>query len=163
MSSDDFWMRVALAEARVAASLGDVPVGCVLVTAEGRYLSSGRNVREATRDPIGHAEVIALQAARHTFLSWRIENVTAYVTLEPCVMCAGALVNARVSRVVFGCLDPKAGATSSKYAIGRDGKLNHTFELTPGVREQDCADLLKNFFASVRKSGRAAGRRLTGP
>jgi tRNA(adenine34) deaminase len=154
MPSDDFWMQVALAEAQVAASLGDVPVGCVLVTAEGRYLSSGRNVREATRDPIGHAELVALQAARDAFLSWRIENVTAYVTLEPCVMCAGAFVNARVSRVVFGCLDAKAGATSSKYAIGRDGKLNHTFEVTASVRDQECADLLRAFFATVRKRGR---------
>jgi tRNA(adenine34) deaminase len=154
MPSDDFWMQVALAEARVAASLGDVPVGCVLVSAEQRYLSSGRNVREATRDPIGHAELIALQAARDIFLSWRIENVTAYVTLEPCVMCAGALVNARVTRVVFGCLDPKAGAISSKYAIGRDGRLNHTFDLTPRVREQVCSDLLKRFYASVRRRGR---------
>ncbi len=149
-------MGVAIAEARVSESLGDVPVGCVLVDANDRFLSSGRNLREATRNPIAHAELVALQAATGAFLSWRIENVTSYVTMEPCVMCAGALLNARVARIVFGCLDPKAGAMSSKYAIGQDGKLNHTFELTSGVRESECAALLQNFFASVRKRKREA-------
>src|SRR5579859_7888722 len=109
MLDDDAWMTVALEEADSAASVGEVPVGCVIVDVEGVELGRGRNAREAFADPTAHAEMLAIRAAAKTLGGWRLEGATAYVTLEPCAMCAGALVLARVSRVVFGCTDPKAG------------------------------------------------------
>src|SRR5215471_1699481 len=112
-------MRVALAEADAAAAVGDVPVGCVLVDAQGLELARGHNLREATQDPTAHAEMIAIRAAAARMRSWRLDGVTAFVTLEPCAMCAGAFVHARVARVVYGCDDPKGGAVATLYTIGQ--------------------------------------------
>jgi tRNA(adenine34) deaminase len=147
---DVSWMKLALAEADAAAAEGEVPVGCVVVDATGTELGRGRNAREALNDPTAHAETIAIRAAAARIGGWRLEGTTAYVTLEPCAMCAGALVLARVARVVYGCADPKAGAVATLYAIGRDSRLNHRFEVAAGVLESECGDRLRRFFAELR-------------
>jgi tRNA(adenine34) deaminase len=147
---DVSWMNQALAEADAAAAEGEVPVGCVVVDATGVELGRGRNAREALNDPTAHAETIAIRAAAGRIGGWRLEGATAYVTLEPCAMCAGALVLARVARVVYGCADPKAGAVATLYAIGRDSRLNHRFEVVAGVLETECSDRLRRFFAELR-------------
>ena len=150
---DARWMRVALDEAERAASHQDVPVGCVIVSADGSELARGRNRRELDQDPTAHAEIVALRAAARKIGHWRVEDATLFVTLEPCAMCAGALVSARVPRVVYGASDPKAGAVHSKYAIGMDGALNHRFDVTSGVRATESAALLRAFFARLRADG----------
>lgn len=154
MTLDEAWMREALAEADAAADKGEVPVGCVLVSADGVVVARGHNLRETLSDPTAHAEMVALREAARVRTSWRLDDLTAYVTLEPCPMCAGALVNARVKRVVYGCDDPKAGAVRSLFTIGRDERLNHRFELEGGVLAIDCADRLKRFFAALRALGK---------
>lgn len=150
-SADEGFMREAIAEAEAAALAGDVPVGCVIVDARGVIVGRGRNRREADQDPTAHAEVDALRRASAALGHWRMEGATVYVTLEPCPMCAGALVNARVARVVYGCADPKAGAVDTLFTIGRDPRLNHRFAVTSGVLGDACAGLLKSFFAGLRK------------
>jgi tRNA(adenine34) deaminase len=147
-------MRVALAEADVASSRGEVPVGCVLVSASGEEVGRGHNLRESLNDPTAHAEMIAIRAAAGKLASWRLEGVVAYVTLEPCAMCAGALVHARVSRVVYGCDDPKGGAVVTLYPIGQDPRLNHRFALTGGVLAAECSDRLRAFFGALRAQGK---------
>lgn len=142
-------MRAALREARKAAEEGEVPVGAVIVH-EGRIVGRAHNQRERLRDPTAHAEMIALTQAAAALESWRLEGTTLYVTLEPCVMCAGAIVNARVPRVVFGAADPKAGACGSLYQVGLDTRLNHTFELVEGVLADECGAVLREFFAQRR-------------
>jgi tRNA(adenine34) deaminase len=149
---DEKWMRLALAEADRAGKIGDVPVGAVIVDSEGQLLAEGRNRREAEGDPTAHAEVDALRRAAQRLGHWRVEG-TLYVTLEPCLMCAGALLNARIQRVVYGALDPKAGATESLFRIGEDSRLNHQFLVTSGVLEEDCAERLRSFFAQLRSEG----------
>ncbi|APR86927.1 tRNA-specific adenosine-34 deaminase [Minicystis rosea] len=144
------FMREAMLEAEAAAEAGDVPVGAVVVDAAGTIIGRGRNRREADQDPTAHAEVDALRRASAALGHWRLEGATVYVTLEPCPMCAGALVNARVSRVVYGCPDPKAGAVDTLFTIGRDLRLNHRFAVTSGVLGDACAGLLKAFFAKLR-------------
>jgi tRNA(adenine34) deaminase len=143
-------MTVALAEADAAAAAGEVPVGCVIVGADELELGRGRNGREGLADPTAHAEMIAIRAAAVRQGDWRLGGATAYVTLEPCAMCAGALVLARVARVVYGCSDPKAGAVTTLYSIGRDPRLNHRFEVVEGVLEAECAERLRRFFAALR-------------
>ena len=152
--TDDEWMREALAEADHAASLGEVPVGCVLVDGEGRKVASSHNLRETEADPTAHAEIVAIRAAAKARGSWRLEGCTLFVTLEPCAMCAGALVNARIGRVVWGCDDPKAGACATLFTIGQDPRLNHRFTMTRGVLETECAERLKRFFAALRAQGK---------
>lgn len=147
-------MTEALAEADVAATEGEVPVGCVVVGADGVVLGRGHNRRENDGDPTAHAEMIALRAAARAIGSWRLEETTLYVTLEPCVMCAGAIVNARVPRVVWGCDDPKAGACKTLFTIGQDPRLNHRYEMTSGVLAEDCAARLRTFFAALRAQGK---------
>jgi len=154
MFDDAAFMREALVEADVAASKSEVPVGCVLVDGAGAIVGRGHNLRETLADPTAHAETVALREAARARRSWRLDDVTAYVTLEPCPMCAGALVNARIRRVVYGCDDPKAGAVRSLFDIGRTPKLNHQFELTSGVRETECADRLRTFFARLRSQSK---------
>jgi tRNA(adenine34) deaminase len=149
MTDDEGFMRQALGEAALAAAGGDVPVGCVLVH-EGLVLARAHNHRQRWQDPVAHAEVLAIQAAAKQLGSFRLLGVTAYVTLEPCPMCAGALVNARVSRVVYGCDDPKAGALCSLYTLGSDPRLNHRFEVTGGVLATECAAQLSAFFVELR-------------
>jgi tRNA(adenine34) deaminase len=117
-------------------------------------LSTGFNLREATEDPTAHAEVVAVRRAAERLGTWRLEGVTAFVTLEPCVMCAGAFVHSRVRRVVYGCTDPKAGAVDTLFQIGRDGRLNHQFDVTGGVLADESVDRLRKFFAALRALGK---------
>lgn len=146
-------MRLALEEAAAAAQSGDVPVGAVLVDASGELLARGRNRREVDQDPTAHAEIDALRAAARARSDWHLNGCTLYVTMEPCPMCAGALVNARIARVVYGCTDLKAGAVDTLFTIGRDPRLNHRFEVTSGVLAEECAAALKSFFAERRRAG----------
>ncbi len=147
-------MRCALEQADVAATKGEVPVGCVVVGPAGDLLATGHNLRETDSDPTAHAEIVAIRAAARALGTWRLEGATLYVTLEPCVMCAGALVNARIGRVVYGCDDPKAGACKTLYAIGEDTRLNHRYPVERGVLEVECADRLRQFFAALRARGK---------
>ena len=150
---DSAWMAVAIDEAGVAARSGDVPVGCVVVASDGRELARGHNRREVEQDPTAHAEIVALRRAALGLGSWRLEGAIVYVTLEPCPMCAGALVNARVARVVFGVEDPKWGALVSQCAIGTDERLNHRFDWTGGVLREACLTPLQGFFRRLRAGG----------
>ena len=150
---DEHWMRLALAEADAAAAKSEVPIGCVIV-ADGRLLARGHNLRETTNDPTSHAELVAIREAAQALGSWRLEDTTLYVTLEPCAMCAGAIVNARVPRVIYGADDPKAGACRTLFTIGQDPRLNHRFELVAGVLATESAERLRAFFASLRALGK---------
>ena len=143
-------MAEALAEARKAGDEGEVPIGAVVV-AEGRVVGRGRNARERLHDPTAHAEILALQEAARTLGRWRLSGATIYATLEPCPMCAGALVNARIDRLVYAVRDPKAGATDTLFQIGRDPRLNHRFDIVEGVLAEECGELLKEFFRSKRR------------
>ncbi|MBN4059196.1 nucleoside deaminase [Endomicrobium sp. AH-315-J14] len=143
-------MHRALELADAAAAMGEVPVGAIVVDQAGAVVGEGHNRREVDRDPTAHAEMIALRQAASRE-GWRLTGATLYVTLEPCVMCAGALVNARIKRVVYGCLDDKAGAIDSLFVLGKDPRLNHRFEVTRGVMAEVCAGRLTSFFAERRK------------
>lgn len=146
-------MRQAIREAQAALETEDVPVGAVIVH-EGHIIGRGRNQREALKDPTAHAEMIALTAAAASLNSWRLIECTLYVTLEPCTMCAGAIVLARIPRVVYGAQDPKAGACGSVYDIVEEGRLNHVARVERGVLAPECADLLRAFFAQQRAKGK---------
>ncbi|MGW3625097.1 tRNA adenosine(34) deaminase TadA [Streptomyces sp. NPDC000880] len=139
-------MRLALAEAERAELSGDVPVGAVVLARDGTLLAAGHNEREATGDPTAHAEVLAIQRAAAVLGDWRLSGCTLVVTLEPCTMCAGAIVQSRVDRVVYGARDEKAGAAGSLWDVIRDRRLNHRPEVIPGVLEQECAKQLTDFF-----------------
>ena len=147
--ADASFMEQALAAARLAAAHDDVPVGCVLVV-DGEVIGVGENRREIDRDPTAHAEIVALRTAARWRGRWRMDGVTAYVTLEPCVMCAGALLNARVARVVIAALDEKAGAVGSRYNVLSDPRLLHEAALTYGVAGDESAALLREFFEARR-------------
>ncbi|MFO0568869.1 MAG: tRNA adenosine(34) deaminase TadA [Polyangiaceae bacterium] len=146
-------MREALAEAERAESHGDVPIGCVIASADGILIARGHNQRELLQDPTAHAELVALRAAAERVGHWRLEGAVVYSTLEPCPMCAGALVNARVARLVYGAPDPKAGAVDTLFAIGSDPRLNHRFEVSSGILRDECAQKLTAFFAKLRAEG----------
>ena len=146
-------MRLALDEADAARREGEVPVGCVLV-ANGVVLSRAHNLTETENDPTAHAEMLAIRRAAATLSDRRLTGTTAYVTLEPCAMCAGALVLARVDRVVYGCTDPKGGALHTLFSIGRDARLNHVFEVTAGVLADESAAMLRAFFERLRAQGK---------
>jgi tRNA(adenine34) deaminase len=148
--TDDEAMAAALDEARAAAEAGDVPVGAVVLDAAGIVLARRHNEKERAGDPTAHAEVLALRDAAGAVGSWRLGGCTLVVTLEPCAMCAGALVAARVSRVVYGAVDLKAGACGSLYNLCADPRLNHEPEVVAGVRGGECAELLTAFFAGRR-------------
>jgi tRNA(adenine34) deaminase len=147
--ADADFMRLAIAEAQLAIEHDDVPVGAV-VTHRGEVIATGRNERERRQDPTAHAETLALQAAAARLGSWRLLDTVLYVTLEPCAMCAGAIVLARVPRVVYGATDPKAGAAGSVLDVLADPRLNHRPEVTAGVLADECAALLREFFAARR-------------
>ncbi|MHC4937897.1 MAG: tRNA adenosine(34) deaminase TadA [Planctomycetota bacterium] len=149
MSEDETYMRTALREARRALDDDEVPVGAVVVHG-GRVIGRAYNQRERLKDPTAHAEMIALTQASAALENWRLEGATLYVTLEPCLMCAGALVNARIGRVVYGAKDPRGGACGSLYNVGVDPRLNHRFEIAGGVLEAECAELLSDFFGKKR-------------
>lgn len=146
-------MRVALDEARRAGLHGDVPVGSVVVSEHGEVLGRGENRREIDGDPTAHAELIALREAARARGHWRLTGCTVFATLEPCPMCAGALVNARVSRVVFGATDPKAGAVLTLFDIGQTPRLNHRFEVRGGVLADEAVAELRAFFGKLRANG----------
>jgi tRNA(adenine34) deaminase len=143
-------MGRALELARGAAGGGEVPVGCV-IERDGAIVGEGANAREAGSDPTAHAEIVAIRRAAARLGTWRLERCTLVVTCEPCPMCAGAIVQARVPVVVYGCDDPKGGGVASRYGIGLDGALNHRFELVRGVRAAEAAELLRTFFSSLRE------------
>lgn len=143
-------MRTALVEAQQALATGDVPVGAVVLGPDGELVASARNEREAARDPTAHAEVLALRAAATVRGGWRLTDCTLVVTLEPCTMCAGALVLARVARLVYGATDPRAGAVGSLFDVVRDRRLNSRPEVVTGVLEDECAALLRDFFEQRR-------------
>lgn len=144
-------MLLALEQARLALGTGDVPVGAVVLDAAGAVVGLGHNAREATGDPTAHAEMLALRDAARALGQWRLTGCTLVVTLEPCTMCAGAAVLARVDRVVYGAFDPKAGAAGSLWDVVRDRRLNHRPEVLPGVLESECGDVLRAFFESHRE------------
>jgi len=147
--TDEDFMRLALAEAEKAAAAGETPVGAVLIMS-GEVVAAAHNMRETWQDPAAHAELLAVREASARLGTWRLQEATLYVTLEPCLMCAGALVLARVNRLVYGCRDPKAGALGSVYDVVRDGRLNHTYRITPGVLEAECRAVLSRFFEQLR-------------
>jgi tRNA(adenine34) deaminase len=147
---DQVWMMEALAEARRAAGIGEVPIGAVVVRG-GAVVGRGHNRREIDGDPLAHAEILAIRQAAEAVGGWRLAGCTMYVTLEPCAMCAGALVNGRVERLVYGAPDPKAGYCGTLGDLVRDPRLNHRLEVTAGVLESESAALLRGFFASLRR------------
>lgn len=160
--TDEDYMRMALDEARRAAEMDEVPIGAVVVyapvdpatrrpTAEPRVIARACNLRETTRDPAGHAEFLALKQAARELDAWRLTGCTVYVTLEPCIMCAGLMHQARIDRCVYGASDRKAGALGTLYSVNADERLNHTFEAVPGVLEEECVALLKEFFKNKRR------------
>jgi tRNA(adenine34) deaminase len=146
---DQRYMQVAIDQAEIARQNGDVPVGAVIVR-QGRLIAKAYNQRQQLNDPTAHAEIIALTQAAEAVGSWRLEGCTIYVTLEPCTMCAGALVLARIDRLVYGCEDPKAGACGSLYNIVQDERLNHQLEVTSGIMEDECRRQLQEFFTNRR-------------
>ena len=146
----DLWMGEALDLARIAVADGDVPVGAVVVDPAGLVIGRGRNTRERDGDPTGHAEVVAIREAASAVGEWRLEGCTLVVTLEPCTMCAGAVVASRLDRLVFGAFDDKAGAVGSLWDVVRDRRLNHRPEVVSGIRADESASLLRGFFATHR-------------
>jgi tRNA(adenine34) deaminase len=150
--SDERFMRLAIDQARIAEEDGDVPIGAVIVF-ENKIIGKAYNQREQLKDPTAHAEIIALTQAASALGTWRLHGCTMYVTLEPCPMCAGALVLARIDRLVYGCADPKTGACGSLYNIVQDERLNHRLEVTSGVLTNECSKLLQDFFKQKRPAG----------
>jgi tRNA(adenine34) deaminase len=148
--NDEFWMARTLELARRAADRGEVPIGAIIVH-EGECIGTGFNWRETGRSPLAHAELIAIQKAAKHLNRWRLIGCTLYVNLEPCVMCAGAIVNSRIDRVVYGAIDPKAGAVESLYKILGDQRLNHRPQITGGVLGMESGAIISEFFASLRK------------
>ena len=149
-SDDSFYMKLALDEAHLAARLGEVPIGAVLVDEDGQVVAASGNRSITLCDPSAHAEIMTLRRAGEFVGNYRFPGTTLYVTLEPCIMCAGALVQARIERLVFGAEDPKGGGVVSRYTVGCDGKLNHQFQVTGGVKADECGQVLKDFFRARR-------------
>lgn len=155
MSDDQRWMREAIDLAAAAAAAGEVPIGCVIVhEPSGRVIGRGANRREADHDPTAHAEILAMREAGRALGHWRLVDCTLVVTLEPCPMCAGAIVNARVPKLVYGCDDPKAGAVRTLFQLCSDERLNHRVEVVSGVFMDECAELLRSFFRAQRDLGK---------
>jgi tRNA(adenine34) deaminase len=153
VDADAYWMTRALEQAFEAATADEVPVGAVIVR-EATIIAAAANQRESLHDPTAHAEMIAITQAAASIEDWRLERATLYVTLEPCVMCAGAILQSRIPRVVFGALDPKGGAICSLYQLLEDSRLNHQCAITGGVLAEDCGRVLTEFFASKRALGK---------
>ncbi|MFO1518772.1 MAG: tRNA adenosine(34) deaminase TadA [bacterium] len=149
VSEDSVWMKLALKEAEKAACRGEVPVGAVAVGG-GKVLARAHNLRESKNDPLGHAEIYLISKLSKKLKRWRLNDVALYVTLEPCLMCMGAMVQARIGRLVFGCFDPKAGACGSLYDLSKDARLNHRLEVTSGVMGKECSQILSDFFKKLR-------------
>lgn len=151
-SRDEYFMREALVEAEKAHQAGEVPVGAVVVDKEGKIIGRGHNLVVAGHDPSGHAEIIALKNASQNLKNYRLENCTIYVTLEPCPMCSGAIIGARLARLVYGAKDQKAGAAESVFKLFDEKRVNHHTDVTAGVLEEDCLRILQSFFVELRKS-----------
>ncbi len=151
VKEDKKWMRIALIAARETAAKGEVPVGAVLVK-ENKLISRGGNSPIGLHDPTAHAEIVVIRAGASILNNYRLPGTTLYVTLEPCIMCVGAMLHARINRLVYGTPDPKSGAISSVYNIGTDGLLNHNIKITGPVLENECSSVLKNFFSKKRKA-----------
>lgn len=151
-SRDEYFMREALAEAEKAHQAGEVPVGAVVVDKEGRIIGRGHNLVVAGHDPSGHAEIIALRNASQNIKNYRLDNCAIYVTLEPCSMCSGAIIGARLTRLVYGAKDQKAGAAESVFKLFDEKRVNHHTDVTAGVLEEDCLRILQSFFVELRKS-----------
>ncbi len=156
MKTHEDWMNFCLRLAKKAAKLGEIPVGACLVDEKGELISSAYNLRETLQTPLGHAELLALHKAAKKKQNWRLENTTLYVTLEPCIMCMGVLLQSRVPRVVYGTKDPKGGAAHSLYELGQDPRLNHRLEISGGVLENECSQILKSFFKKLRIEKKAS-------
>ena len=153
---DEAFMRLAIEEAELAAREGEVPIGAVVVC-DGEVVARAHNRRETDADPSAHAEFAAMVQASRALERWRLTGCTVYVTLEPCLMCAGLMVNARIDRCVFGASDPKAGAVGTLYDVSDDPRLNHAFRVTPGILADECSALLRDFFRARRKARRSEG------
>lgn len=154
---DEEYMLLAIQQAQKAASCDEVPIGAVVVY-QGEVIAAACNMRETTNDPAGHAEFLAMKAAAEILGAWRLTGCTVYVTLEPCIMCAGLMHQSRIDRCVYGAADPKAGALGTLYSIHEDERLNHIFDVQSGVREEECAHMLSNFFKAKRKRKKQAGK-----
>lgn len=152
MTDDHYYMGEALSQARLSLDAGEVPVGAVLVIEGGKILAHAHNFPISLNDPTAHAEILVLRQAAEIVGNYRLPGTTLYVTIEPCLMCTGALLYARVPRLVYGAADPKAGACGSLYQIHQDERLNHRLEVTGGVREAECRELMQQFFRERRKS-----------
>lgn len=152
--TDEFYMRLAIEEAKKAAACGEIPIGAVLV-ADGKIISSAHNMRETWHDATAHAEMITIMEACALLERWRLNDATLYVTVEPCPMCAGAIVNSRIKRLVYGCPDIKAGAAESIFNVVSNPNLNHTAEVTSGVCEKECAAVMKDFFKKRREENKS--------
>ncbi len=150
--NDDFWMSRAISLAETAKSLGEVPVGAIIVK-DNSIISTGFNTRELACDPLGHAEMNAIIGATQSLKTWRLTSCSLYVTLEPCLMCAGALYQSRISKVIFGAYDAKGGALKSLYSIHNDARLNHRFEANGGILEGECSSMISEFFRKKRQKG----------
>jgi tRNA(adenine34) deaminase len=148
-NQDQQFMTAAIAEARRAEAEGEVPVGAIVVV-DGQIVGAGHNQPIELNDPTAHAEILAIRSAASHLKRYRLGTVSIYVTLEPCVMCVGAMVSARIARVIYGARDEKAGALGSVYDVGRDGRLNHRFEVIGGVMETECAEIMRQFFRARR-------------
>ncbi len=157
MEQDEIYMRLALDQADLAAQEGEVPIGAVVVC-DGQVIAAAHNRRETDRDPSAHAEFSAMLEAARKLDRWRLSGCTVYVTLEPCLMCAGLMVNARVDRCVYGASDPKGGALGTLFDLSHDERLNHEFEVTPGVLQDEAAEQLRAFFRRRRKENKQAKR-----
>lgn len=153
LEEDIRWMRLALQLAAQAASQGEVPVGAVVVY-DGQIVGEGHNRKELGQDPLGHAEILAIREASKTLGRWRLSGCSLYVTLEPCTMCAGALIHSRIDRVVYAATDPKAGAVESLYQVLSDPRLNHSPQVTSGVLQREASEQLKSFFRALRSQSK---------
>lgn len=147
---DRLFMQEALREAQKAAERKEAPIGAVAVH-RGKIVARAHNHREKKNDPLGHAEIILLKKLSHKFKNWRLMGITVYVTLEPCLMCMGALIQTRIKRLVFGAMDPKGGACGSLYDLSQDERLNHRIDVTRGILQEGCSEILKKFFAKLRR------------
>jgi len=151
LASDEYFMNEAIKEALKAYEKGEIPVGAVVVV-NGEIVSRAHNIKETTNDPTSHAEILAIREAGRALGAWRLTEATIYVTKEPCIMCSGAIVNARIKRLVYGCDDKKGGGALSLYKIVQDSRLNHQVEVKKGVLEEECSLLLKKFFKELRNT-----------
>lgn len=154
-SMTEKYMRMALAEARAAASIDEVPIGAIVVH-DGQVIGAGHNMREEFQQTPYHAEMLAIMEACDALHSWRLEDCDLYVTLEPCIMCSGAIINARIRHLYYGASDPKGGAVNSLYKLMEDSRLNHQVDVTEGVLGDECSQMLKDFFRAIRKRRKAA-------